>query len=295
VHDRLPACIAVVRDSDREVREALRTLQSFKTIFAQVESTLTLCAKGGIDFPPAFEVLMNSAAGRLLKNELLGAKTLTILKPRSQSSSRSPPTSPREDGAANQGGESSSKDESAAACDRSALNESLDQLEFAVHIPPTPGLGPITATPPAVHSNVDIVHAWLELCERVLGRAAVTLSSVMDLAHSGHPLTLSEFRAFRDDSRGVEISSCEPPSKEIAVALHLLDGDHAVLVNAAREARARLDTYDDLFAQIENAMSLCLEHGQDFGYAFDLLMRTDVGERANRNMHGVYDYSAMYD
>jgi hypothetical protein len=146
-----------------------------------------------------------------------------------------------------------------------------------------------------VDPNVDIVHAWLEQCERALGRAAVTLNSVMDLAHSGHPLTLSEFRAFRDDSRGVEISTCEPPSNTVAAALHLLGEDQVVLADAARDARERLDTYDDLFAQIENAMSLCLEHGQDFGYAFDLLMRTDVGERANRNMHGVYDYSAMYD
>ena len=57
----------------------------------------------------------------------------------------------------------------------------------------------------------------------------------------------------------------------------------------------KLDAFDDIFSQVENALGMCLEYQQDFQYAFDLLMRTDAGIKANGYMHGIYSYSSIYD
>ena len=161
----------------------------------------------------------------------------------------------------------------------SDLNESLDQLEFAV-------IDPNTAT----------VEAWMQRCECILGRAAVTLNSIIQHAHTGLPVSTEDLQSFHQDRLSIDIISCEPPSKEVSAALHTLKTENnQVMLQKSALLRHKLDTYDDFFLQIENAMELCLEDRYDFQYAFDLLMRTELGKCINDNMHSIYDYSTMYD
>jgi hypothetical protein len=320
--DAPPAFITAAAAKEPALKEALQALRSYKSLFAQVENMLFLCSKGGIAFDAAFQVLMNSAVGRAVKKALHGAPGLTIVAPKPRSPALpSVPSASKvtavpatgvivqsahaveetktsfHDGGVNThdthnthstdarnsalqallAEETFETSTALLASASAALNESFDQLEFNI-----------------VDPNEEVVQGWLDRCECVLGRAAVSLNSAVDLAHSGHPLTKRVLADVREDHASIDISSCEPPPKAVAVALQTLSKGHP-LFKAAWDARSKLDTYDDLFSQVESAMKLCFEHKQDFGYAFDLLMRTDVGLRANRCMHGVYDYSEMYE
>ena len=76
---------------------------------------------------------------------------------------------------------------------------------------------------------------------------------------------------------------------EVTAALHLLDKQDPIL-RKVHTLRTKLDEFDDLFARVENAMLMAVEDNHDFHYSFDVIMRTELGQRINREVYSIYDY-----
>jgi len=137
--------------------------------------------------------------------------------------------------------------------------------------------------------NNESVEEWIEKSEQALGRASIVFNSIIDLAGNSAPLSARDVSSFKEERIRLDLSSLEPPSMSVLAALHLLEQEDPVL-RKVKDFRSRLDNFDDLFARVENAMLLCVEDGHDFRTTFDVIMRTDLGQKINQEVFDIYDY-----
>ncbi len=321
----------------REVQDNLRILQAFAKLFREVENVLQLCATGGVDFEAALQGVMNSSYGRTVKRLVQGAPAMTIVVPRSRTST--PTQSPKEKSPKLGWKKSFSPSQSQSQFQSQSPAQSLSfqhffeepskpevpeksvvapsSLSFAgrfyasVDVSALPAVtAPTVAQPvpatsivddakstvdvkdestPAVDANPMSVQEWIEKSEEALGSAAIVFNMLIDVAHSNAPLSDNDVHHLQDERNRLNLISLEPPPMEVIAALHLLD-KHDPILRKVHPLRTKLDEFDDLFARVENAMLMAVEDNHDFRYSFDVIMRTELGQRINREVYSIYDY-----
>lgn len=139
-----------------------------------------------------------------------------------------------------------------------------------------------------IDANEDVVRMWIGTSESILGRAAVLLNTVIDLAATTPAVNVDHVLAFRSELAGLDLLAFEPPPKAVAAAL-LVCGDKELKATAT-VIRQKLDDYDNIFSQVDNALLLSWDDGYNFTKSFDVLMRTELGTRVNDSAYGIYDY-----
>jgi len=286
-----------------------------------------------VDFEAALQGVMNSSYGRTVKRLVQGAPAMTIVVPRSRTST--PTQSPKEKSPKLGWKKSFSPSQSQSQAPEQSLSfqhffeepakpevsekpvVAPSTLSFAgrfyasvdVSALPavtTPPLAQIVPEPPIADDakgTVDVkvestpiedaksmsVQEWIEKSEEALGSAAIVFNMLIDVAHSNAPLSDRDVHHLQEERNRLNLISLEPPPMEVTAALHLLDKQDPIL-RKVHSLRTKLDEFDDLFARVENAMLMAVEDNHDFHYSFDVIMRTELGQKINREVYSIYDY-----
>lgn len=337
--DPVKVALSVQTRHTKNVEDSLRILRAFAKLFQEVENVLQLCATGGVDFEAALQGVMNSSYGRTVKRLVQGAPAMTIVAPRSRSST--PTQSPKDKSPKLGRWKSSSPSQTSrspaqpqtfqhffaepeapaaiiekpisdtvnapptlsfagrfyASVDATVPHSTLPAVQTSHAVPELPP-APITVDVP-MHGdgskiepndgNQMTIQRWVEASEEALGRASIVFNTLVDLAHSKAPPSDRDVAHLQEERSRLSLTSLEPPPLEVLAALHLLDKQDLIL-GRVQNLRSRLDEFDDLFARIENAMLMSVEDEHDFQYSFDVIMRTELGQKINREVYSIYDY-----